>query len=122
MAKKKNSYNSYTNEVQEQMKAVTTFLVEKYGTIQAEWHIALKMLADNLQMFQRCGEEMKRDGLMLTNRFGVQEKHPLIKVQNDAQIQIVKLLNEFGLTPKALQKLKTEEADTSEEFINGLCS
>lgn len=123
MAKKKHTQTAYVNyskSTQAQMEAVTAFLMEKYTTLQAEWSIALQMLATNLEMLQECSKQIKNDGLMVINRFGNYEKHPLLKVRNDAQIQAVKLLNEFGLTPKSLSKLKVEEQDTTEDFISAL--
>ena len=122
MGRTQKQYSTYSIEVQQQMLSILKFLKDKYTTIQAEWQIALSMLADNLQMFCSCREQIKEDGLMITNRFGVAEKHPLIKVQTDAQIQIVKLLNEFGLTPKSVAKLKVEEQENTEEFIQSLIS
>ena len=110
-------------EVEKYITSIKKFLVEKYTTINDEWLLSLALLQDNLYMFFNCKERIKKDGLMITNRFGVQEKHPLIKVQNDAQIQIIKLINEFGLSPKSLAKIKTvEQQDTADEFIKALCN
>ncbi len=116
------NYNQYSEEVQKQMQTIINFLIEKYTVLQSEWTIALQMLANNLHIFQLCSTQIAKDGIMLLNRFGVYEKHPLLKVQNDAQIQIVKLLNEFGLTPKSLSKLQLQTEDNAEDFINSLLS
>lgn len=107
----KKIYKDYLPEVQAAMWAVHSYLQKKFGNINDEWIMSLMMLADNLQMFIECRKQIKEQGLLISNRFGVLEKNPLIKVQNDSQIQIVKLLNEFALTPKSAEKIKEVEED-----------
>lgn len=107
----KKIYKDYSAEVQAAMWAVHSYLQKKFGNINDEWIMSLMMLADNLQMFIQCRQAIKEQGLLISNRFGVLEKNPLIKVQNDSQIQIVKLLNEFALTPKSAEKIKEVEED-----------
>ena len=117
----KKLYKEYSTEVQNYMWAVHSYLQKKFGNINDEWVMSLMMLADNLEMFIQCRKQIKETGLMITNRFNVLEKNPLIKVQNDSQIQIVKLLNEFALTPKSAEKIKeVEEEDNSPltQFLN----
>lgn len=109
-------YAMYDEEVQTTMKNIHRFLINKYKRIQNEWLAPLSILADNFSIFYQCRDAIRNDGLMVTDRFGAAIKHPLIKVQVDAQIQIVKLLNEFGLTAKAAAKLNDnsdEEDDNS---------
>lgn len=124
MAKKlvtqsKKLYTEYSEEINNYMWSIHKFLNKKFGSISEEWIPTLTMLADNLYIFNLCKEQIRKDGLMITDRFNVLVKHPLIKVQNDAQIQIVKLLNEFGLTPKSVGKLKAEE-DENNDFLDNL--
>lgn len=123
MSKKVNTqskklYTEYSEEIQNYMYVIHKFLNKKFGNINDEWIPSLSMLADNLHIFNLCKEQIRKDGLLITDRFNVLTKHPLIKVQNDAQIQIVKLLNEFGLSPKSVGKLKAEEEN--DDFLNDL--
>ena len=53
---------------------------------------------------------------MLVAKNGAYTKNPLIKVQLDAQIQITKLLTEFGLTPKAAAKINLASDDDEDEL------
>ena len=114
----KKLYTEYSEEIQNYMYVIHKFLNKKFGNINDEWIPSLSMLADNLHIFNVCKEQIRKDGLLITDRFNVLSKHPLIKVQNDAQIQIVKLLNEFGLSPKSVGKLKAEEEN--DDFLNDL--
>lgn len=115
----KKLYTEYSEEIQNYLWTIHKFLNKKFGAINDEWIPSLMMLADNLHIFNLCKEQIRKDGLMITDRFGTMVKHPLIKVQNDAQIQIVKLLNEFGLSPKAVGKLKQVE-DENDDLLNEL--
>lgn len=115
----KKLYVEYSEEIQNYMYVIHKFLNKKFGNINDEWIPSLSMLADNLHIFNLCKEQIRKDGLLITDRFNVLTKHPLIKVQNDAQIQIVKLLNEFGLSPKSVGKLKAEE-DENNDFLDSL--
>ena len=115
----KKNYEMYGEEVIAHMWAVHRFLLNKFGYISEEWHLSLQMLADNLNMFFQCRDRIKQDGIFIENKFGNLDKHPLIKVQNDAQIQIVKLLNEFGLSPKSVARLRIEENE-EDDLLNTL--
>lgn len=127
MAKKvvtqsKKLYTEYSEEIQNYMYVIHKFLNKKFGNINDEWIPSLSMLADNLHVFNLCKMQIRKDGLLITDRFGVMVKHPCIKIMNDAQIQIVKLLQQFGLTPYAICKLKTSENEDDsflDELING---
>lgn len=120
MARRINSKigNKYEMETQDYMFAINKYLRKKYGEISDEWLGALMMLADNYNTFIQCKNQITIDGLMITDRFNVLVKHPLIKVQIDAQIQVVKLLNEFGLSPKSASKLNDTNDEEEESIIN----
>lgn len=110
----KKLYHNYPDEVQKYMWSIHKFIKAKCGNINDEWLGSLSMLADNYSIFIQCRDKIKDDGLMILDRFGSAIKHPLIKVQNDAQIQLVKLLQEFGLTPKSVARLNNNE-DTEDD-------
>lgn len=108
------------NETKQFIKAIIKQL-EESGEIPDVWFGSLDMIADNYNMFLQCREQIKKDGLMILNRFGALEKHPLIKVQTDSQIQLIKMLNEFQLTLKSAQKagnIENEEESTLSVFLN----
>ena len=115
----KKMYERYGEEVIKYMWSVHKFLLNKFGYISDEWFLSLQMLADNLNMFFKCRDQIAEDGIYVKNKFENLDKHPLIKVQNDAQIQIIKLLNEFGLSPKSVARLKIEENE-EDDLLNDL--
>ncbi len=108
------SKNDYSISTVKYLNAVRKYLKEKYGKVNSEWEQILEILADNLELYQQCKASIKNDGLMLVAKNGAYTKNPLIKVQLDAQIQITKLLTEFGLTPKAAAKINLVSDDDDE--------
>ena len=81
----------------------------------------MQLLATNYDIFIQSKQQVKKDGLMITNRFGGLEKHPLLKQITDSNIQCLKLIQEFGLSPKALGKIKDTDSDDEEkDVIRGL--
>lgn len=108
--------NEYSTSTVKYINAVKKYLKEKYGKVSPEWEQPLEILSDNLELYQQCKESIKKDGLMLIARNGAATKNPLIKVQLDAQIQITKLIAEFGLSPKAQSKIVLNNDDEDDEL------
>lgn len=107
-------YKEYSAATQKYLSSVEKYLKEKYGKVSDEWEQPLMMLATNIEMFYKCTESIKKDGLMMVAKNGAYTRNPLIKTQLDAQIQITKLLAEFGLTPKAQSKINLLNEDDDE--------
>lgn len=113
---KNNDYSTTTNKY---LTSVRKYLKERYGKVNNEWEQILEILGDNLELYQQCKTSIKNDGLLLVAKNGAYTKNPLIKVQMDAQIQIQKLLDSFGLTPKAAAKINlvNDEDDELKELL-----
>lgn len=103
--------NEYSASTAKYINAVKKYLKEKFGKVAPEWEQPLMILADNLELYQQCKESIKNDGLMLTARNGAATKNSLIKVMFDAQIQITKIFQEFGLTPRSASKINLVDDD-----------
>lgn len=110
----KANYKDYSNATAKYMMAVEKYLINKYGAVNDEWKQPLTMLATNVELFNQCQERIKNDGLMMVAKNGAYTRNPLIKVANETQVQIVKLLNEFGITPKAAAKINLVSDDSDE--------
>jgi len=113
-------YDSYTEETQQFMVSTEAFLRKKFGKIEKHWEAQLQLLATNYDIFIQAKKHVNKDGLMITNRFGGLEKHPMLKQMTDSNIQCIKLINEFGLSPKALGKINEKDTDDSEDAIRDL--
>lgn len=113
-------YDSYTEETQQFMTSTEAFLKKKFGKIEKHWEAQLQLLATNYDIFIQAKNQVNKDGLMITNRFGGLEKHPMLKQMTDSNIQCIKLINEFGLSPKALGKINEKDTDDGEDAIREL--
>ena len=106
--------NEYSTSTAKYINAVKKYLKEKYGKVAPEWEQPLEILADNLELYQQCKESIKKDGLLLVAKNGAFTKNSLIKVMFDAQIQITKIIQEFGLSPKSASKINLVDEDDDE--------
>ena len=108
-------YNSYSEPTRKFLQSVEKFIVKKYGGIEPHWDGQLQLLATNYELFILAKTQVREDGLMIRNRFGQWDKHPLLRQITDSNIQCVKLIHEFGLSPSALGKIKEPDNDDNEE-------
>lgn len=108
-------YKGYSIPTIKFMQAVEKFIVKKYGGIEPHWDGQLQLLATNYELFILAKTQVREDGLMVRNRFGQWDKHPLLRQITDSNIQCVKLIHEFGLSPSALGKIKDTNDDDNEE-------
>lgn len=116
--------SSYEKETKAYMKDVINKLADSDGEINNEWFAGLIMLAENYNTFIQAKKIINKEGLQIKNRFGDYISHPLNKIAENANIQCLKLLNEFGLTKKSAAKIDEIKTDKKEEnllynFIKG---
>ena len=115
---KKQKY-SLEDETIEYITSIRSFLIEKFGKINKEWEGAISMLEQNFDLFLKCKKALENDGLTVRDRFGNVQKHPLIKVMQDSNIQVLKLINEFALSPKSSKKIiDTNTSDDDNSPLN----
>ena len=104
----------YSTSTLKYIAAIKKFLKQKYGKINDEWALGLELLADKVELYEKCKESVNNDGLLLVAKNGAYTKSPLIKVMLDSEIQITKMLQEFGLTPRSLSKINLINDDSDE--------
>ena len=98
-------YPDTRQSVQDYMMSAYKYLESEYGNIKPEWRGILGLLAESLEMFYQCKDQIKKDGLLILDRYGNPNKHPLLMIQNSYQIQILKCTKELGLSPLASSKI-----------------
>lgn len=108
-------------EAKDYMKNVLQRL-EESGVLENVDTAALDMLARNYSMFIAASKQIEREGATITNVQGNIVKHPAVTIAKDAQVQAVKIMQEFGLTAKARTRLpkldkKEEEDSPLEQFV-----
>lgn len=117
-------YPDVRQSVQDYMMSAYKYLESEYGEVKAEWKGTLGLLAESLEMFYQCKDQIKKDGLLILDRYGNPNKHPLLMIQNSYQIQILKCTKELGLSPlsnsKIADKPEKEQELSAEDFITKL--
>lgn len=117
-------YPDIRESVQEYMYNAYKYLESEYGEVKAEWKGTLGLLAESLEMFYQCKDQIKKDGMLIRDRYGNPNKHPLLQIQTAYQIQILKVVKELGLSPLASSKIETKpeqvQEETAEDFIKKL--
>lgn len=107
-------------EAKEYMKTVIKKL-EETRVLEDVDIAALDMLARNYSMFINASKQIEREGTTFTNTQGNITKHPAVTIAKEAQVQAVKIMQEFGLTAKSRSKLpkleKKEEDSPLESFV-----
>ena len=93
------------------------------GTIPESLNGSLNMLEDAYNTYIQLNNKIKEDGLMILDRYGNPNKHPLLQIKLTTKAQIIKLLSELQMTPKSKGKIKEVEEDTEDKsplmkFIN----
>lgn len=87
---------------------------------------AIQLIAHTYDNWLCATEMLERDGLTIYNYTSAgknMKAHPAVKIQLDAQIQLTKLLIEFGLTPKSRKDVSSArqkpDASPLEMFLTG---
>jgi len=106
--KKLKKYHKYLKE---------NFDMNKYG-------VAVELLLNSYDMYIKATDDINKNGLTIQhltdNKFETCKANPSVKIQLDAQIQIVKLLVELGLTPKASKDNTDDKVESPlDKFLNG---
>lgn len=92
------------------IKDIENYLVKKYGDI-TQWELSLSMLAQNIELMLMARAELAENGISVLDRNGTIKPNPFIKVLLENQVQVVKLLTQFGLTAYSLTKLHIAETE-----------
>ena len=108
------SKNDYSANTIKYIAAVKKLLKTKYGKLNDEWSMPLELLADKVELYQKCRDSINNDGLLLVAKNGSYTRNSLIKTMFDCEIQISKYLAEFGLTPRAAAKINFVGDDDEE--------
>lgn len=110
---------TYTKNTQIYIKNVENYLKEKYGEIKPQWIGLLDSLAFQYNLYQLSKVGIEENGLVTQTNRGM-AANPSIKILNDANIQVQKLVNALGISPMAESKLKVEIADDTDDFLTAL--
>lgn len=104
----KKIYKKYDKQVIEYMTNLLNKLEHQYGEVNEEWRVSLDLIAFNYDIIRKCQIDIEKNGLEKTDDRGRLSKNPSLMVCNQAQGNLFKLLNSFGLNLLSKSKIKDE--------------
>lgn len=116
----KKIYKKYDKQVIEYMNNLINSLESQYGQINEEWRVSLDLIAFNYNIIRICQEDIQKNGLEKLDERGRLSKNPAISTVNQAQGNLFKLLNSFGLN--LLSKSKIKEDSNNDDGLDDLLS
>ena len=116
----KKIYKKYDKQVIEYMNNLIKSLEKQYGQINEEWRVSLDLIAFNYDIIRKCQEDIQLNGLEKLDDRGRLSKNPAISTVNQAQGNLFKLLNSFGLN--LLSKSKIKEDSNNDDGLDDLLS
>lgn len=81
------------------------------GQVPSHYLQALDMYADLLDVYEKCVEALREQGIMVEDRFGAMVKNPMIKQVLECSVQIQKLQIQMGLTPRSNKQIDVAEVE-----------
>lgn len=115
-------YKDYDERVIRYMEFVIKQIEQDYSIVPSSWRVSLDLIADNLMIYFKALDDIKQNGVITYNRNGVATKNPSCNTQNAASQNVIKLLNNFALTPMSKSKMKNLDADDYENVLGNLLS
>ena len=106
--------NNFSQETQEYLNAVEAYLIDTYGKIKDSWKPLIQMLGTEYDLYLATQEAIKSNGILIQTNKGM-VSNPAVKVSHDSLIQIQKLVQELGISPKIEIKLKTSNLQNEQE-------
>ena len=97
---------------------INTF--DKEGKLNGLDSTALYLLANNLDIYLKCEEDVKENGLTVITDRGNQSISAAVNIMKFTQTQISVLLKELGLTLGSRNKLKAIEQVTEDSPLKNL--
>lgn len=102
----------YDKNVVTYMSHIIKAIENQYGKVNDEYIISLDLIAFNYDIIRKCQIDINKNGLEKTDSRGRLTKNPNILICNQAQANLFKLLNSFGLNLMSKSKIKLEDTET----------
>lgn len=114
-------YEGYRDEIKEYMKYVYDVLIDKFGEVYSHYLVSLDTLAMNLDIMLMARDTFKKEGFQHKDYGGHQRKSGAVQIFNTAQVAALKIMNNFGLSPMAESRIKTNKIQRDlTDYVNDL--
>ena len=120
MLSAKKIYKDYDKKVVEYMDNLIKRLTNQYGVVNEEWRVSLDLIAFNYDLICKCQQDLEKNGMDKEKSRGVLVRNPSLSTINQAQCNLMSLLNSFGLNIASKSRLGKVEVDNDEALIDNL--
>ena len=114
MKKKESISSTLCPEAQAFIKNLYT-LLNKQEILTSLDDSAMNLIGGTYHNYIEATKILQKEGMLITSPRGERKAHPCIKIQLDAQIQLDKLMDKFGLNPKARKEITKPKEKAKEE-------
>lgn len=101
------------------IKYIREYLKKKYKSIPHEWELAIALLADNIDTYEKCKKVVDEVGIY---NYEKNKKNPLLSTMKETQGVILKQIQHLGLSPYSVSKIKSMAEDDTDDYVDGLTS
>ena len=84
---------------------IINYLKAKHGKVEENWMELIDILCNEVALYHQAQEQIKANGIVSVNQRGI-VANPAVKIGENAVVQIHKLVDALGLTPKSADKIK----------------
>ena len=75
----------------------------------------LRLIGNAYHTYTIATQMLLKDGYLIKSPRGELKAHPCVKIQHDSQIQLNKMMFEFGLSPKARKEISKPKERSKED-------
>lgn len=98
---------------------IINYLQQKHGKVEENWKEIIDILCNEVALYHQAQEEIKANGIVIVTQRGV-IANPAVRIGENAVVQIHKLVDALGLTPKSADKIKKNSEEEYKDFLTGL--
>lgn len=113
-------YKDYDKRVIRYMEFVVKQIEQDYSVVPASWRVSLDLIADNLMVYFKAKDDIKENGVIHYDDRGLAHKNPSCALLNVCNQNVIKLLNNFALTPMSKSKMKNLDSDEYNNILEKL--
>lgn len=104
MAKKDSISSTLCPEAEKFLDDLTTLLKDQ-SILTSLDEATLQLIGRSYHNYCMATRQLDKDGMTMMSQRGELKAHPCIKIQLDSQIQLNKMMDSFGLSPKSRKEI-----------------
>lgn len=98
---------------------IIDYLTAKHGKVEENWMELIDILCNEVKLYHQAQAAIKENGIVIITQRGI-IANPAVRIGENAVVQIHKLVDSLGLTPKSADKIKKNSEEEDKDFLTGL--